>query len=69
MIVQLIVIKEHSIFLLFRYMIYSGDQIIAEKLASLEHYRLDKPKVADPDTAVTLSMDGTVTNKSTEEGK
>ena len=50
-------------------MIYSGDQIIAEKLASLEHYRLDKPKVADPDTAVTLSMDGTVTNKSTEEGK
>lgn len=48
---------------------FSGDEIIAQKLASLEHYRLDKPKPVDRDASISIDMDSGVTDNSVENKK
>lgn len=46
----------------------SGDSIIAEKLASLEHYRLDKAKPVDSNSPVSTDLgQGEMTTDSKED--
>lgn len=58
-----------SQYYLVSFMMISGDEVIAQKLASLEHYRLDKPKPVDRDASISIDMDSGVTENSTESKK